>query len=270
MDGDQTRVTAPDLRGGSPERFGYEWAAYSEILPESRHQLERWLGSTGLASFDGKRVLDVGCGMGRNPYWMLRAGAREVVAVDVDDQSLAAARKNLAPFVHARVEKRSVYALSPEDLGTYDRVTCIGVLHHLADPPEALRKMWACVAPGGALVLWCYAREGNRLVVPVVQTVRSVLSRLPVRVSHAIAQGIAIAAWPAIKFFPWQTDYYRSLRRLSFKNVESIIFDQAIPRISHYWTSPEMTELVSELPGGVALVEFVQGNSWHVHLEKQT
>jgi 2-polyprenyl-3-methyl-5-hydroxy-6-metoxy-1,4-benzoquinol methylase len=270
MEGDRTTRSAPDLRGGSPERFGYEWATYSNILPESREQLERWLGSTGLASFAGKRVLDVGCGMGRNPYWMLRAGAREVVAVDVDEQSLGAARKNLAPFENAKVEKRSAYELSPKDLGTFDRVTCIGVLHHLADPEEALRKLWACVAPGGALVLWCYAREGNRLILPMIQTLRAVMSRLPVEVSHALAKGITMAAWPAIKLFPWRTDYYRVLRSLSFKNVELIILDQAIPRIAHYWTRDEMGELADRLEGGVPHVEFVQGNSWHVRIEKPT
>jgi 2-polyprenyl-3-methyl-5-hydroxy-6-metoxy-1,4-benzoquinol methylase len=270
MEGERAAARAPDVRGGSPERFGYEWATYSEILPESRQQLERWLGSTGLASFEGKRVLDVGCGMGRNPYWMLRAGAREVVAVDVDDQSLASARKNLASFANARVEKRSAYELSPADLGTFDRVTCIGVLHHLADAQEALRKLWGCVAPGGALVLWCYAREGNRLILPAIQTLRAVLSRLPIEASHAIARGITLAAWPAIQLLPWRTDYYRKLRSLSFKNVELIILDQAIPRISHYWTRAEMSALAEALPGGVAHVEFVQGNSWHVRVEKRT
>jgi SAM-dependent methyltransferase len=98
-------MSEKDLRG-SPDRFGYEWASYSEILPESKRQLERWLGATGLASFKGKRVMDVGCGMGRNPYWFIDAGAASVLAVDVDDSSLGAARKNLAPFTNAKVEKR--------------------------------------------------------------------------------------------------------------------------------------------------------------------
>src|SRR5262245_54951688 len=110
---------------GSPDRFGYEWAAYAEILPESKRQLERWLGSTGLASFRGKCILDVGCGMGRNPYWMIEAGAASVIAVDVDARSLEAARRNLASFDNARVVTWSVYDLDPLHLGTFDRVTCI-------------------------------------------------------------------------------------------------------------------------------------------------
>jgi 2-polyprenyl-3-methyl-5-hydroxy-6-metoxy-1,4-benzoquinol methylase len=264
----QTAGSDVDLRGGSPDRFGYEWRTYSDILPESKDQLERWLGSMGLASFEGKRVLDVGCGMGRNPYWMLRAGARELHAVDIDDHSVAAARKNLAEFPNAQVEKRSVYDLSPGVLGTFDRVTCIGVLHHLAAPRDALRRMWDCVEPGGALVLWCYAREGNRLLLPMIESMRVVMSRLPVRLSHAIAKAITVAAWPMIRLLPWQTEYYRGLRKLSFKNVESIIFDQAIPRISNYWTRDEMIGLASALPGGRPHIEFVQGNSWHVRIEK--
>jgi 2-polyprenyl-3-methyl-5-hydroxy-6-metoxy-1,4-benzoquinol methylase len=253
---------------GSPDRFGYEWSTYAAILPESRGQLERWLGSTGLGSFRGKRVLDVGCGMGRNPYWYLQAGAASVLGVDMDDGSLAAARKNLAPFPNARVEKYSAYDLDPKVQGTFDRVTCIGVLHHLEDPPNALAKMWSCVAPGGDLVLWCYAREGNRVLLPVIQAFRAIGSKAPIGVTHALAKAVTVLAWPAIHALPWRTDYYRSLRTLSFRNVESIVFDQMLPRIAHYWTGAEMKQLTGLLAGGRPTLEFVQGNSWHARIER--
>lgn len=254
---------------GSPERFGYEWASYSDVLPESKHQLERWLGATGLASFAGKRVMDVGCGMGRNPYWFIDAGAASVLAVDVDEGSLGSARKNLAPFANAKVEKRSVHELDPKTVGRFDRVTCIGVLHHLEDPASALEKMWACVEPGGDLVLWCYGKEGNRLILPVIQALRAVGSRVPIGVSHAVAKAIAVAAWPVMKMAPFRTDYYRWVRTLSFRNVESIIFDQMLPRIAHYWTEAEMHGLVDRLTGGSPFVQQVQGNSWHVRVTKR-
>ena len=257
-----------DILRGSSDRFGYEWTHYSEILPESERQLERWMGSTGIDSVRGKRVLDVGCGMGRNPYWMLKAGSRELVAIDVDTGSLAAARKNLAPFPHARVEMCSAHDLNPSAFGLFDRVTCIGVLHHLEQPEQALEAMWSCVAPGGDLILWCYAYEGNSVLLPVIQTFRLIGSRLPIRVSHAVAKGVAVVAWPVLRSVPWRTDYYRSLRGLSFKNVESIIFDQMLPKIAHYWTRAEMVALVAPLRGGEPLVEFVQGNSWHVRVRK--
>jgi len=257
-----------DLRG-SPDRFGYEWSTYSEILPESKGQLQRWLGSTKLESFAGKRVLDVGTGMGRNPYWFVQAGAASVLGIDVDDGSLAAARRNLAPFPNVRIEKCSGYDLDPAAQGTFDRVTCIGVLHHLAEPERALQAMWKCVADGGDLVLWCYAKEGNRLLLPIIQSLQAIGSRAPIAVSHAVAKSIAIAAWPAIRVLPWRTDYYRRLRSLSFGNVESIIFDQMLPHISNYWTRQDMQRLVAPLAGGQPIIEFVQGNSWHVRVTKK-
>jgi len=253
---------------GSPDRFGYEWSTYSSILPESKGQLERWLGSTGLDSFRGKSVMDVGCGMGRNPYWYVQAGAASVLGVDMDDGSLAAARQNLAPFANARVMKASAHELDPKVQGTFDRVTCIGVLHHLADPENALQKMWSCVAPGGELVLWCYAKEGNRLMLPIIQSFRAMGSRMPLGLTHAVAKTVTALAWPAIKTLPFRTDYYRRLRTLSFKNVESIIFDQMLPHIAHYWTREDMERLTGQLAGGRATIEFVQGNSWHANVKK--
>lgn len=262
--------TIPDRKTlrGSPDRFGYEWASYAQILPESKGQLERWLGSTGLASFAGKRCLDVGCGMGRNPYWMLQAGAASVVAVDVDDRSLASARRNLATFPGARVERASVYDLDAASLGTFDRVTCIGVLHHLESPEEALASMWRRVAPGGDLVLWCYGKEGNELLLPLIRGFQMLGSRLPLPVTHAIAKTAAAALWPSLRLLPWRTAYYRSLRGLSFENLESIVFDQMLPRIAHYWSREDMERLVRPL-GGQVFLEFVQGNSWHARVTKR-
>lgn len=255
------------VKRGSPDRFGYEWARYSDVLEESRAQLERWLGSDSLATFAGKTVLDVGCGMGRNPYWVAKSGATSVTAVDVDDNSLTAARKNLKNIANVSVKKCSVYDLDPEVLGRFDRVVAIGVVHHLDDPPLALQRLWSCVQPGGALIFWVYGKEGNRLILPAIHIMRAFGSRLPIQATHACAKVITLLAWPFIKHLPWRNEYYRNLRTLSFKNVESIIFDQMLPHIAHYWTEGEVSALIAPL-GGNASVEFVQGNSWHVRVQK--
>jgi SAM-dependent methyltransferase len=260
-------VSDQTLRG-SPDRFGYEWGRYRTVLPEHRRQLERWLGSTGLESFAGKRVLDVGCGMGRNPYWYHHAGAQLVLAADVDDSSLEAARSNLAELDGVSVEKISVYELDPDRHGRFDRVTCVGVLHHLADPPLALERMWACVEPGGDLVLWCYGREGNRLFLPAIQALRWLGSRLPLPLTHALAASLSVPIWLALRILPFRVEYYRHLRTLSFRNLRSIVFDQMLPHIAHYWTRAEMHELVAALPTGSPQVELVQGNSWACRVSK--
>ena len=263
----ESSMVPPDDSRGSADRFGYEWAHYSEILPESRMQLERWLGSTKLASFRDKTVLDVGCGMGRNPYWMATAGARSITCIDADERCVEVTRSNLSGFTGITATQASVYELTPEDFGQFDRVTCIGVLMILEDPQEALRRMWECVAPGGDLVLWVYAKEGNRLLLPFISALRSVGSRLPLPLVKSMAKVLTVAAVPAFRAIPIRTEYYRHLRTLSRKNVESIIFDQMIPRHAFYWSNSELRELLSILPSALQ-IELVQGNSWHVRLTK--
>src|SRR6266851_6083253 len=88
---------ARDLRG-SPDRFGYEWGAYAEIRPEYEEQFRRWTVHLAPRDWTGRSFLDVGCGMGRNSFWPMTYGACEGCAVDIDERSLASARRNLARF----------------------------------------------------------------------------------------------------------------------------------------------------------------------------
>ena len=72
----------PEISSGSPERFGYEWAAYSEIRPEYEEQFRRWTVHISPDDWRGKFFLDVGCGMGRNSYWPMINGAAGGLAID--------------------------------------------------------------------------------------------------------------------------------------------------------------------------------------------
>jgi len=127
--------------------------------------------------------------------------------------------------------------------------------------------MWQCVLPGGDLILWCYGKIGNRLFLPVIQSLRFFGSRLPLAVTRGLAVMASLIAWPVFKFVPWRTNYYRNLKQLPFWSLEAIIFDQLIPRIARYWTRDEIHALVARL-GGQIHCELVQGNSWHVRIIK--
>ena len=86
-----------ELSKGSPDRFGYSWDHYADLLPEHEEQFLR-LTSLDKSFWKGVRFLDAGCGIGRNSYWPMTYGALGGLAVDVDDRTLRNARKNLARF----------------------------------------------------------------------------------------------------------------------------------------------------------------------------
>jgi ubiquinone/menaquinone biosynthesis C-methylase UbiE len=58
-----------------------------------------------LADFDGKRVLEIGCGDGRMTF-LYAEQAREVLGVDVEEESIGEARAALPDRLADRVEFR--------------------------------------------------------------------------------------------------------------------------------------------------------------------
>ena len=107
----------------------------------------------------GKRVLEVGCGIGTDSINFARAGA-ELTAVDLSPESLRVAEKRAAVmevddrirFLRANAEALS----SVLDGEAFDLVYSFGVVHHTPRPDRALAEMRKLVAPGGTLKLMVY------------------------------------------------------------------------------------------------------------------
>ena len=229
---------------GSPDRFGYEWNAYAEILPEYEDQFRCWTVHLSASDWQGKSFLDVGCGMGRNSVWPMTYGAREGCATDIDERSLASARRNLARFPAIEVLRSSAYDLPFTD--RFDIVFAIGVIHHLEHPERALQRMVRAAKPGGRVLIWVYAREGNRWLIWLLNPLRRALfSRLPIGLVHHLSLYPAALLWLLLKLGLRPIEYFRLLARFDFVHLRSIVFDQMLPRIAHYWPRETVSELMA-------------------------
>ena len=246
---------------GSPDRFGWEWGTYAEILPDYEEQFRRWTVHLQPADWAGKHFLDVGCGMGRNSFWPLSYGACEGVAVDVDDRSLASARRNLARFDNAEVIRYSAYEL-PFDRH-FDIAFSIGVIHHLEFPERALARMVQAVKPGGQVLIWVYGRENNRWLVAVLDPLRKALfSHLPIAITHRLSLYPALLLWLALRAGLRPIEYFRLLARFDFRHLRSIVFDQMLPRIAFYWSRDEVLQLMWGAGLRNVRIEWVNQMSW--------
>lgn len=233
---ERTRGSREELVGtGSPDRFGFEWDRYSEMRPEYEEQFRRWTVHLGREDWAGRSFLDVGCGMGRNSYWPLLYGAAQGVAIDVDQRSVAAARRTLAPFSNSAVVLASAYDIPFRD--TFDIVFSIGVVHHVESPEKVLAEMVSATKPGGLVLIWVYGRENNEWIVRIVSPLRrALLRRLPIGMLHVMSLGPAALLWVVLRFRGEGTEYMQFLRGCSFRHLRSIVFDQLLPRIAHYWS----------------------------------
>jgi len=251
-----------DIAKGSPERFGYSWERYSELLPEHEAQFLRWT-ALGKDFWRGVNFLDGGCGIGRNAYWPMTYGAAGGLAVDVDDRTLNRARSNLERYRTLEVRKQSIYEIGEEN--AFDIAFSIGVVHHLSDPDAAVARLTRAAKPGGQVLVWLYGRENNEWIVQVFNPLRRVLfSRLPLPLVHVVSLPLTALLWLAVRLGFQPTEYYKLIRTFSFGHLRAIVFDHMIPRIARYYTRDQAEALLSK--AGLADIRstWVNENSWSV------
>lgn len=140
-----------------------EWKTLERMLPD----------------FQGKRVLDLGCGYGWHCEYASRHGATRVLGIDLSERMLATARAE-----HSRpgVEYRRM-AMEEMDFGpnSFDIVMSSLALHYCASFHDIARRVSRCLVSGGDFVLstehpvftaqgsqdWCYDERGEIRHFPV-------------------------------------------------------------------------------------------------------
>ncbi|WP_428487626.1 class I SAM-dependent methyltransferase [Rhodopila sp.] len=110
-----------------------EWPAFQRLLPP----------------LAGRRILDLGCGLGHFAREARVRGARSVIGVDLSGNMLAAARaRGDDPGITYR--QASLEAFEPDQAG-FDLVVSMLALHYIADYRSIVRRFAGWLAPGGRL-----------------------------------------------------------------------------------------------------------------------
>jgi ubiquinone/menaquinone biosynthesis C-methylase UbiE len=116
-------------------------------------QFERW---------KGKRVLEIGCGIGTDTINFARAGAL-VTAVDLSDESLKLAKQRAKVF--GLDDKIIFYQANAEELTSrvpveaYHLVYSFGVIHHTPNPRSAIAQIKHYMGPSSELRIMLYAKN---------------------------------------------------------------------------------------------------------------
>jgi len=131
---------------------------YFEEVERARYELEPFLPR--FADFDGargKRLLEIGVGLGTDFVNFVRAGA-EATGVDLTERGVELVRRRLElEGLSANVVVADAERLPFPDR-SFDRVYSWGVLHHTPDTPRAVREALRVLAPGGEFCIMLYAR----------------------------------------------------------------------------------------------------------------
>jgi ubiquinone/menaquinone biosynthesis C-methylase UbiE len=130
-------------------------AAFSDVDRQLYRQDYMRAAFAGFEQARGKKVLEVGLGVGSDLLSWARAGA-DVCGVDLTETSANLIRRRLdAEGLHARVMVGDAENLPFAD-AQFDIFYSWGVLHHTPDTEKALRQAWRVLKPGGTLKLMLY------------------------------------------------------------------------------------------------------------------
>jgi ubiquinone/menaquinone biosynthesis C-methylase UbiE len=115
-----------------------------------------------VAQFDrwrGKRILEVGCGMGAELIRFARAGA-DVRAIDLTERGIRLARKRLEleGFDPHRAMIGDAENI-PFPSNHFELVCSWGVIHHSPDTPKAASELVRVCKPGGTVKAMIYNRR---------------------------------------------------------------------------------------------------------------
>lgn len=136
---------------GTPEFFAEVSNRRYRVEPHIRE-------FAGFHHWQGKRVLEVGCGIGSDAEEFAKHGA-DYVGIDISDASLEIARRRfevleLKGEFHNRNAGEDI-----SDLGEFDLVYSYGVIHHFPNIEKTINNIQQVLKPGGEFRFMVYAKN---------------------------------------------------------------------------------------------------------------
>ncbi len=259
--------------------FGWEWQEFNVLhdAPEVyQQQFLDWISPLQPDFFQGKVVLDAGCGMGRFSAAAAGFGAKDVLAIDLSS-AVEAAYLNTKDLENVHVVQADIYNLPFQR--PFDFTFSIGVLHHLPDPEGGFRAVVGHLKDGGSIFAWVYGRENNGWIVHAVNPLREkIFSRLPspllygltflvTLVVHPILKlaYLPVSRLPALSFLKGLLPYngYLSwLAQFGFRHNHHVIFDHLTAPTAFYIRREEFLDWFRKAALSEPVVSWRNQNSW--------
>lgn len=255
--------------------FAESWnrlPAGSVYTPE---QFEDWLHPITRNDIYGKRVLELGCGNGSLLVHMANWGPSFLKGVDLGDSVISAERNmTLRGYKNWKISQTDLTSFRSDG---FDVVYCIGVLHHLKKPKKGLDAVIANVKSGGRFHCWVYAREGNSVIIYLVEPLRKIFSRFPWWFTkYFVATPLAVLFYlyakvisvlkerKAVKKFPLYL-YSLWIAKREFAFFRHVAFDQLMTPQTTYISKKTIQDWIdsyTEIQKESAYIIMRNGNSW--------
>lgn len=235
--------------------YDYGWNTNPELLPEYKREfLDVLVNLLETDDFQGKVVLDAGCGLGRFTRFAWEMGVREIVGLDLGESVLTAQNKVLKNLPNAHFLQADIYYLPFK--ADFNLIYSIGVVHHLIEPEQGVKNLVDLVKPGGKIFLWVYGYSSIKHFLDLLRffTLRlplpwvRVLSIFPALVLYGINTLYrTISRMPLLEYFAKYIPFQQYADR-SFQGIHWVTQDHLTVPIIHYFREEELRKWLSHIP----------------------
>ncbi len=137
-------------------------------------------------SFEGKKILDVGCGAGILSECLAELGAK-VTAIDMSANVLRVAREH-ADQKNLTIDYRQILVEEFESEEKFDGISCMELLEHVPSPQRVIEACAGLLKPGGLVFFSTLNRTFKSYALAIIAA-EYVLNILP-KGTHSYAQFI--------------------------------------------------------------------------------
>lgn len=153
---DDVRIFWNNHPCGSDYSLAQDRKKYFEEIESHRYTKIRSIKE--IADFDkykGKKVLEVGCGVGTDGKQFVKYGAI-YFGINLDEASTNYAKENFALMgIKGEICQMDAEKMKFADM-TFDHIYSLGVLHHSPNTEEIAREMFRVIKPGGTISVMIY------------------------------------------------------------------------------------------------------------------
>lgn len=263
-------ATAKDQQ--TADAFASSWNNLPQGSVYTADQFEEWFLPVTKKNVEGKSVLELGCGNGSLLTHMASWSPASIEGVDLGE-SVLSCKKNMEQTGYKN------FKITQHDLTTfagpgYDLVYCIGVLHHLKNPKDGFDSVLKNTKPGGRFHCWVYAKEGNAVIIYIVDPIRKLVSKLPWWFTkYCVATPLVVPYFIYAKIISQSSifkklplyEYSCWISKRGFSFFRHVAFDQLVTPQTAYIPKQTIEEWFNTTAGidkSSTYVIFRNGNSW--------
>ena len=256
--------------------FGWQWQHFTQEDERYGEQMLGWLQPVTPEFFQGKVVLEGGCGKGRHTQLAAKWGARDVIGVDLSD-AVESAFATTRGSENMHIIQADLCRLPLKQM--FDYAFSIGVIHHLEEPQAGFQSLAAKVKPNGHFSVWVYGAENNGWITRFVDPLRTRvtsgmnrrgllhLSKIPTALLYTATKLVygplnRSRSGAAIANHLFYNDYLNSISQFGWREQHTIVFDHLVAPTAHYISREEFESWWQAIEADKVTITWHNKNSW--------